>query len=30
MRRVDPATSEHEIDDQVIKDIETGEFEKVK
>jgi UDP-GlcNAc:undecaprenyl-phosphate GlcNAc-1-phosphate transferase len=30
MRRADPATSEHEIDDQVIKDIETGEFEKVK
>jgi UDP-GlcNAc:undecaprenyl-phosphate/decaprenyl-phosphate GlcNAc-1-phosphate transferase len=30
MRRVDPGTSEHEIDDQVIKDIETGEFEKVK
>jgi UDP-GlcNAc:undecaprenyl-phosphate/decaprenyl-phosphate GlcNAc-1-phosphate transferase len=29
MRRADPATSEHEIDDQVIKDIETGEFEKV-
>ena len=30
MRRADPDTSEHEIDDQVAKDIETGEFEKVK
>jgi UDP-GlcNAc:undecaprenyl-phosphate/decaprenyl-phosphate GlcNAc-1-phosphate transferase len=29
MRRADPDTSEHEIDDRVIKDIETGEFEKV-
>jgi len=30
IRRTDPETSEHEIDDQVAKDIETGEFEKVK
>jgi UDP-GlcNAc:undecaprenyl-phosphate GlcNAc-1-phosphate transferase len=30
MRRVDPDASEHEIDDRVAKDIETGEFEKVK
>ncbi len=30
IRRSDPTRSEHEIDDQVIKDIETGEFEKVK
>jgi UDP-GlcNAc:undecaprenyl-phosphate/decaprenyl-phosphate GlcNAc-1-phosphate transferase len=30
LRRADPATSEDEIDDQVAKDIETGEFEKVK
>jgi UDP-GlcNAc:undecaprenyl-phosphate/decaprenyl-phosphate GlcNAc-1-phosphate transferase len=30
LRRADPDTTEHEIDDQVAKDIETGEFEKVK
>ena len=30
IRRVDPAADEDEIDDQVAKDIETGEFEKVK
>jgi len=30
IRRADPDTSEHEIDHQVAKDIETGEFEKVK
>jgi UDP-GlcNAc:undecaprenyl-phosphate/decaprenyl-phosphate GlcNAc-1-phosphate transferase len=30
LRRVDPATTEHEIEDRVTKDIETGEFEKVK
>jgi UDP-GlcNAc:undecaprenyl-phosphate/decaprenyl-phosphate GlcNAc-1-phosphate transferase len=30
IRRADPAAGEHEIDDQVAKDIETGEFEKVK
>ena len=30
LRRTDPHTSEHEIDDQVERDIETGEFERVK
>ncbi len=30
LRRVDPATSEHEIDQTVERDIETGEFERVK
>ena len=30
LRRADPATTEHQIDDQVAKDMETGEFEKVK
>jgi UDP-GlcNAc:undecaprenyl-phosphate GlcNAc-1-phosphate transferase len=30
IRRNDPGTSENEIDEQVAKDIETGEFEKVK
>jgi UDP-GlcNAc:undecaprenyl-phosphate/decaprenyl-phosphate GlcNAc-1-phosphate transferase len=30
LRGADPTTSEHEIDVQVTKDIETGEFEKVK
>jgi UDP-GlcNAc:undecaprenyl-phosphate/decaprenyl-phosphate GlcNAc-1-phosphate transferase len=30
IRRTDPESSEHEIDDQVAKDIETGEFENVK
>jgi UDP-GlcNAc:undecaprenyl-phosphate GlcNAc-1-phosphate transferase len=29
LRNVDPATSEHEIDEQVERDIETGEFERV-
>jgi UDP-GlcNAc:undecaprenyl-phosphate/decaprenyl-phosphate GlcNAc-1-phosphate transferase len=29
MRDVDPATSEHEIDERVRRDIETGEFERV-
>ena len=30
IRRMDPAADEDDIDDQVAKDIETGEFEKVK
>ncbi|HEY2321140.1 MAG TPA: MraY family glycosyltransferase [Solirubrobacteraceae bacterium] len=30
LRRVDPATSEHEIEDRVTRDLETGEFERVK
>jgi UDP-GlcNAc:undecaprenyl-phosphate/decaprenyl-phosphate GlcNAc-1-phosphate transferase len=30
LRRANPDTTEHDIDDRVIKDIETGEFEKVK
>jgi UDP-GlcNAc:undecaprenyl-phosphate GlcNAc-1-phosphate transferase len=30
LRRVDPQTSEHEIDETVERDIETGEFERVK
>jgi UDP-GlcNAc:undecaprenyl-phosphate/decaprenyl-phosphate GlcNAc-1-phosphate transferase len=30
LRRADPDTTEHQIDDQVAKDMETGEFEKVK
>ncbi len=30
LRRMDPATSEHEIDEAVERDIETGEFEQVK
>jgi UDP-GlcNAc:undecaprenyl-phosphate GlcNAc-1-phosphate transferase len=30
LRRTSPATTESEIDDEVEKDIETGEFEKVK
>jgi UDP-GlcNAc:undecaprenyl-phosphate/decaprenyl-phosphate GlcNAc-1-phosphate transferase len=29
IRRADPDTSEHEIDEQVRRDIETGEFERV-
>jgi UDP-GlcNAc:undecaprenyl-phosphate GlcNAc-1-phosphate transferase len=29
LRRADPATSEHEIEDTVARDIETGEFETV-
>lgn len=30
LRRADPATSEHEIDQAVSRDIETGEFERVR
>jgi UDP-GlcNAc:undecaprenyl-phosphate GlcNAc-1-phosphate transferase len=30
LRRRDPETSEHEIDDQVGRDVETGEFERVR
>jgi hypothetical protein len=30
IRRADPAADDDEIDDRVAKDIETGEFEKVK
>ena len=30
LRTVDPTTTEHEIDDRVRRDIETGEFERVK
>ena len=30
LRRTDPSTSEHEIDVSVSKDIETGEFERVR
>ena len=30
MRALDPDTSEHEIDQRVARDIETGEFERVK
>jgi len=30
IRRAEPDTSEHEIEDRVAKDIETGEFERVK
>jgi len=30
LRASDPATSEHDIDDRVERDIETGEFERVK
>jgi UDP-GlcNAc:undecaprenyl-phosphate/decaprenyl-phosphate GlcNAc-1-phosphate transferase len=30
LRRVDPTTSEREIEESVTKDIETGEFERVK
>jgi UDP-GlcNAc:undecaprenyl-phosphate GlcNAc-1-phosphate transferase len=30
IRRSDPDTSEHEIDEQVRKDVETGEFERVR
>ncbi|MGZ4311072.1 MAG: glycosyltransferase family 4 protein [Solirubrobacteraceae bacterium] len=29
LRRADPATTEHEIEDRVTRDIETGEFERV-
>jgi UDP-GlcNAc:undecaprenyl-phosphate/decaprenyl-phosphate GlcNAc-1-phosphate transferase len=29
LRRADPTTSEHEIDESVRKDVETGEFEKI-
>jgi UDP-GlcNAc:undecaprenyl-phosphate GlcNAc-1-phosphate transferase len=30
MQALDPDTSEHEIDEQVRRDIETGEFERVR
>ena len=30
LRRMDPTTSEHEIDEQVEHDIETGEFDRVR
>jgi UDP-GlcNAc:undecaprenyl-phosphate GlcNAc-1-phosphate transferase len=30
MRTVDPGTTEHEIDEQVRQDLETGEFERVR
>jgi UDP-GlcNAc:undecaprenyl-phosphate/decaprenyl-phosphate GlcNAc-1-phosphate transferase len=30
IRRADPDTSEHEIDEQVRRDVETGEFERVR
>ena len=30
LRRADPTTTEHEIEDRVTRDIETGEFEKVQ
>jgi UDP-GlcNAc:undecaprenyl-phosphate GlcNAc-1-phosphate transferase len=30
LRRGDPATAEHEIDEQVKRDLETGEFERVR
>ncbi|MGH2872393.1 MAG: undecaprenyl/decaprenyl-phosphate alpha-N-acetylglucosaminyl 1-phosphate transferase, partial [Solirubrobacteraceae bacterium] len=30
LRRTDPGTSEHEIDQTVARDIETGEFERVR
>ena len=30
LRRADPTTTEHEIEDRVTRDIETGEFERVK
>jgi UDP-GlcNAc:undecaprenyl-phosphate/decaprenyl-phosphate GlcNAc-1-phosphate transferase len=30
LRRLDPTTSEHEIDQQVGHDIETGEFDRVR
>ncbi|HEY3728069.1 MAG TPA: MraY family glycosyltransferase [Solirubrobacteraceae bacterium] len=30
LRSTDPATTEHEIDDQVRRDIETGDFERVR
>ena len=29
MRTADPATSEHEIEEQVQREVETGEFERV-
>jgi UDP-GlcNAc:undecaprenyl-phosphate GlcNAc-1-phosphate transferase len=29
IRRADPDTSEHEIDERVRQDLETGEFERV-
>jgi UDP-GlcNAc:undecaprenyl-phosphate/decaprenyl-phosphate GlcNAc-1-phosphate transferase len=30
LRRTDPGTAEHEIDEQVKRDLETGEFERVR
>ena len=30
LKSIDPDTSEHEIDERVAHDIETGEFERVK
>jgi UDP-GlcNAc:undecaprenyl-phosphate GlcNAc-1-phosphate transferase len=30
LRRADPGTAEHEIDEQVKRDLETGEFERVR
>jgi UDP-GlcNAc:undecaprenyl-phosphate GlcNAc-1-phosphate transferase len=30
LRRMDPTTSEHEIDERVEHDIETGEFDRVR
>ena len=30
LRRSEPTTSEHEIDERVRRDLETGEFEKVR
>ncbi len=30
MKQIDPGTSEHEIDEQVRRDLETGEFERVR
>jgi UDP-GlcNAc:undecaprenyl-phosphate GlcNAc-1-phosphate transferase len=30
LRRTDPDTSEHEIDEQVAKELETGEFERIR
>jgi UDP-GlcNAc:undecaprenyl-phosphate GlcNAc-1-phosphate transferase len=29
LRRADPGTSEHEIDEHVARELETGEFERV-
>jgi UDP-GlcNAc:undecaprenyl-phosphate GlcNAc-1-phosphate transferase len=30
LRTADPDTTEHEVDDRVRRDLETGEFERVK